>query len=91
MNQVVSDIKVHFKSTLPQMESIFQDAQYYIENMVFTDIYPRFVKYKMSMSAVKALGGDRREYQGLGDCFCLTDPSCVDILLLSRNTPILED
>lgn len=77
MNQVVSDIKVHFKTTLPQMESIFHDAQYHIENMVFTDIYPRFVKYKMSMSAVKALGGDRGEFQGLGDCFCLTDPSCV--------------
>ena len=75
MNQVVSDIKVHFKSTLPQMESIFQDAQYYIENMVFMDIYPRFVKNKMSMSAFRALGSDRREFQGLGDCFCFTDPS----------------
>ena len=91
MNQVVSDIKVHFKTTLPQMESIFQDAQYYIENMVFTDIYPRFVKYKMSMSAVKALGGDRREYQGLGDCFCLTDPSYVDIYLLQSVANLSND
>lgn len=32
----------------------------------------------MSVSAAKALGGDRGKYAGLGDCFILTDPSKAD-------------
>ncbi len=57
------------------MELIFADAQEYVEKLLATDIYPRFVKHQMTTSAVKALSNDRGKYQGLGDCFCLTNPA----------------
>lgn len=75
MERIASDIRTNVKNTLSQMESIFTEAQLHIENLVFTDIYPRFVKHQMTMSAVRALASDRGEYAGLGDCFCLTDPA----------------
>lgn len=68
-------MKTSITSTLPAMESIFVEAQDKIENLVYTDIYPRFVRYQMTMSATRALAGDRTKFQGLGDCFCLTNPS----------------
>ena len=61
-------------STLPSMESIFSDAQVEVETLLRTAVYPRFVKYQMTNSASKALSTDRGKYQGLGDCFCMTDP-----------------
>jgi phototropin len=83
MEAVAHDIKFTVKSTLRQMESIFLEAQLHIENLVFTDVYPRFIKHQMAMSAAKALATDRSAYQGLGDCFCLTDPSYGRHLTLS--------
>jgi len=71
MNQ---DIKSCTTTTLPSMESIFVEAQDNVENILRTAVYPRFVKYQMTNSASKALSTDRSRYQGLGDCFCLTDP-----------------
>ena len=56
------------------MESIFAEAQEGVENILRTAVYPRFVKYQITNSASKALSTDRARYQGLGDCFCLTDP-----------------
>ena len=54
------------------------DSQDEIERLVATDIYSRFVRHQMSMSASKALAGDRGRYAGLGDCFVLTDPAKAD-------------
>ncbi|EON69103.1 hypothetical protein W97_08289 [Coniosporium apollinis CBS 100218] len=79
---VVKDLRMNMKTgiqtTLPKLESILTEAQDNIESLVYTDIYPRFVRHQVTISAAKALAGDRRKYQGLGDCFCLTNPSKAD-------------
>lgn len=71
-------MKSALNSTLPSLESIFADAQVEIQSMVYGDIYPKFVRNQISISAAKALGGDRGKYAGLGDCFVLTDPAKAD-------------
>lgn len=78
MKRMNADIKASTLSTLPSMESIFTEAQDNVENILRTAVYPRFVKYQMTNSASKALSTDRTKYQGLGDCFCLTDPNKAD-------------
>lgn len=76
--KVNAEMKSSLLSTLPMLETIFNDAQSHIEELVYTDIYPRFVRHQMSVSAAKALGTDRSKYAGLGDCFVLTDPAKAD-------------
>ncbi|KAK7901032.1 hypothetical protein LTR67_003318 [Exophiala xenobiotica] len=76
--KVNKDLKSALASTLPKLESIFVDAQNDIETLVSMDIYPRFVRHQMTMSAAKALAGHRGKYAGLGDCFVLTDPAKAD-------------
>ncbi|EHY60539.1 hypothetical protein HRR83_000296 [Exophiala dermatitidis] len=76
--KVNRDMKAALTSTLPKLESVFVDAQKDIERLVAMDIYPRFVRHQMTMSAVKALADDRLRYAGLGDCFVLTDPTKAD-------------
>ena len=75
LKRINTDIKASTTSTLPAMESIFAEAQEGVENILRTAVYPRFVKYQLTNSASKALSTDRNKYQGLGDCFCLTDPA----------------
>ena len=75
---VNNEMRKSLTSTLPTLESVFTKAQTDIESLVYTDIYPKFVRQQMSISAAKALGGDRAKYAGLGDCFVLTDPSKAD-------------
>ena len=74
MKRMNVDIKQTTLTTLPAMELIFSDAQEAIENILASDIYPRFVKHQMTMSAEQALSFGRNKYGGLGDCFCLTNP-----------------
>ena len=74
LRRINAEIKERTASTLPAMESVFSDAQSEVEALLRTAVYPRFVKYQMTNSASKALSTDREKYQGLGDCFCLTDP-----------------
>lgn len=76
--KVNKDLKSALTTTLPKLESVFVDSQNSIERLVADDIYPRFVRHQMTMSAAKALAGDRGKYAGLGDCFVLTDPSKAD-------------
>ncbi|KAH8881185.1 hypothetical protein GQ53DRAFT_668285 [Thozetella sp. PMI_491] len=78
LKTVHSDMKKIVLTSLPAMESIFGETQERIEQMVFTDIYPRFVRHQMTLSAIRALANDRHRYQGLGDCFCLTNPNKAD-------------
>ena len=78
LKRINADIKASTTATLPSMESIFGDAQENVETILRTAVYPRFVKYQMTNSASKALSHDRGKYQGLGDCFCLTDPTKAD-------------
>merc|ERR1711939_1202135 len=65
--KVNKDLKSALASTLPKLESVFVDAQNDIERLVSMDIYPRFVRHHMTMSAAKALAGHRGKYAGLGD------------------------
>ena len=82
MKTVHVGMKTILSSTLPAMEQVFMEAQERVEEIVYTDIYPRFVRFQMTMSATRALARDRNKYQGLGDCFCLTDPGLV---LMNEN------
>ena len=74
LKRMNADIKHTTQSTLPALELVFADAQESIEKLLAADVYPRFVKYQVTMSAVKALSTDIGKYAGLGDCFCLTNP-----------------
>lgn len=75
MRQINTDIKTNTSSTLPAMELIFAGGQEYVEQVLANEIYPRFVKHQMTLSATQALASDRGKYAGLGDCFCLTEPA----------------
>ena len=79
LKRMNADIKQTTQSTLPALELVFSDAQESIEKLLAADVYPRFVKYQVTMSAVKALSMDRGKYAGLGDCFCLTNPRWVQL------------
>lgn len=74
LRQTHKEMKSLINNAFPSMENVFTDLQEQIETLVFQDIYPRFVRHQMALSATKALGSDRFKYQGLGDCFTLTDP-----------------
>ncbi|KAL9029464.1 MAG: hypothetical protein Q9196_002286 [Gyalolechia fulgens] len=78
LRKINADIKNSTTTTLPLMESIFSTAQEDVEQIIRSAIYPRFVKYQITNSASRALATDRLRYQGLGDCFCLTDPAKGD-------------
>lgn len=78
LQKLNADIKRCTTTTLPSMEYLFGMAQEDVENILKTSVYPRFVKYQMTNSAVRALANDRQRYEGLGDCFCLTDPAKAD-------------
>ena len=82
MQRIDMNIRKSTRSILPSMELIFAAAQEHVKEMLCTDIYPRFVKYQMTASAARALAQDRSRYQGLGDCFCLTDPAYALILIV---------
>lgn len=90
LRRINADIKASTTSTLPAMESVFADARDNVEGILRTAVYPRFVKYQMTNSASKALSTDRGRYQGLGDCFCLTDPAYdIKFVTLSENVTLL--
>jgi hypothetical protein len=72
------DLKVTLGSALPKMENLFTSAQHSTEDLVFSDVYPRFVRHQLIISATKALATDRSKYAGLGDCFVLTNPAKAD-------------
>jgi hypothetical protein len=75
MKRITYDIKATSQTALPVMENIFDGAQEEIEQLLAGDLYPRFVKHQLTTSAILALTSDKIKYQGLGNCFCLTDPS----------------
>ncbi|KAI0120708.1 hypothetical protein BJ170DRAFT_160834 [Xylariales sp. AK1849] len=78
IRSVHAEMKSLVGTTVPGMEILFTDMRATIEELVFTDIYQRFVRYQITLSATLALSRDRYSYQGLGDCFCLTDPNKAD-------------
>jgi phototropin len=76
--KINKDLKATLTTTFPKLESIFTGPQQEIESIVSSDIYPRFVRHQLTMSATKALAGNRSKYAGLGDCFVLTNPAIAD-------------
>lgn len=76
--KVNKEIRNSTSSVVPALEEVFTAAQKEVERMIYGDIYPLFVSHQMTLSAAKALGGDRGKYAGLGDCFVLTDPLKAD-------------
>jgi hypothetical protein len=72
------EMKTLISSAFPSMETVFTELQDQVETLVFQDVYPRFVRHQMALSATRALATDRFRYQGLGDCFCLTNPRVAD-------------
>ncbi|TVY35580.1 Phototropin [Lachnellula occidentalis] len=76
--RVNSDIRHASQFTIPGLENIFLGPQEHIEKLLAQEIYPRFVKHQVTASATSALADHRERFQGLGDCFCLTDPSIAD-------------
>lgn len=74
LRTVHTEMKSLIGTAFPSMETLFSDVQEQVETIVFQDVYPRFVRYQLALSATKALANDRFKYQGLGDCFCLTNP-----------------
>ncbi|KAI9802109.1 MAG: hypothetical protein M1833_002030 [Piccolia ochrophora] len=78
MKNMNANIKALTTTTFPAMERLFGQVQEHIERLLYLDVYPRFVRNQMTLSATKALSGDRSRYQGLGDCFCLTSPAKAD-------------
>ena len=53
--KINKDLKVTLTTTVPKLESIFTNPQQEIESIVAFDIYPRFVRHQLTMSAAKAL------------------------------------
>lgn len=78
IKHVSANIKQATNLTLPALESIFDGAQEHIQKLLANDIYPRFVKHQVTAQASLALADHRERFQGLGDCFCLTDPKTAD-------------
>lgn len=77
-------------TTVPAMDDIFVDAQDHIEKLVASDVYPRFVKHQVTVSAALALTQSKKTYKGLGDCFCLTDPAIADNPIVSASDGFVE-
>ncbi|KAK8069595.1 hypothetical protein PG994_006211 [Apiospora phragmitis] len=78
LKEVHKRMKSIVMTKLPVMETLFTEMEVLVEQLVFTDIYPRFVNHQLTLNASKALANDRSKFQGLGDCFCLTNPSLAD-------------
>lgn len=75
---IAAEVKRVAQHVLPGMDSVFLDAQLHIEHLLASDTYPRFVKHQITTQATLALANQRQDFQGLGDCFCLTDPNIAD-------------
>ncbi|KAI0163605.1 hypothetical protein BJ166DRAFT_465879 [Pestalotiopsis sp. NC0098] len=78
MGAVHNSMKSLVTDTLPSMESMFDNMQEKIEQLLFDDIYPRFVRHQVTLETARSLTADRGRYQGLGDCFCLSNPTQAD-------------
>ncbi|KAI4717889.1 hypothetical protein E4T48_05896 [Aureobasidium sp. EXF-10727] len=76
--------------TFPAMQDTFADARNHVEDLIRDDIYPRFVTHQLTASAAIALSHDQKTYQGLGDCFCLTDPKVADNAILYASDGFLD-
>ncbi|KAG9850929.1 hypothetical protein KCU98_g3067, partial [Aureobasidium melanogenum] len=87
---LTSAIDTATSDTFYAMQDIFAPAQRHVEDLIRDDVYPRFVTHQLTTSASMALAHDRKTYQGLGDCFCLTDPSIADNAILYASDGFID-
>ncbi|TLD08348.1 uncharacterized protein PgNI_07300 [Pyricularia grisea] len=78
LNRLDGDMRTLISQTLPQMKTMFTGAQKGVEDLIYADVYPAFVRHQLALSASRALAHDRTRYQGLGDSFTMTDPRQAD-------------
>lgn len=78
LGRLNGNIKQIFAQMIPEMEKTFTPAQQEVEKLIEMDIYPRFIRHQLTLSASKALATNKNQYSGLGDCFVLTDPRKAD-------------
>ncbi|KAK7992045.1 hypothetical protein PG988_000839 [Apiospora saccharicola] len=91
LKEVHKRMKSIVMTKLPAMEALFTEMEVLVEQLVFTDIYPRFVNHQLTLNASKALANDRSKFQGLGDCFCLTSPRCGHFSLADNPVVYASD
>ncbi|KAI4751312.1 hypothetical protein E4T52_16241 [Aureobasidium sp. EXF-3400] len=87
---LTSAINTATSVTFYAMQDIFAHAREHVEGLIHDDIYPRFVTHQLMASATMALAHDRKTYQRLGDCFCLTDPKVADNAILYASDGFLD-
>ncbi|KAI5360123.1 Putative PAS domain, RGS domain, PAS domain superfamily protein [Septoria linicola] len=73
-----ANVDTAMQQTLPNTRNMFDEAEQTVQNTIFSEVFPKFVRLQMTLSASEALSRDRHKFQGLGDCFCLTQPSKAD-------------
>jgi hypothetical protein len=61
--------------TLPALTDDITKSKAHIETLLLTNSYPMFVKHQITKNVREALAKSKNEYHGLGDCFCMTDPT----------------
>lgn len=90
---IQTSIKHSITNVIPGLEYIFMDAQERVESVLLKEAYPRFVKHQITTSATMALGTDKNHvgaYQGVGDCFCMTDPTKHDNPIVFASDGFVE-
>ncbi|KAK8120491.1 hypothetical protein PG999_004611 [Apiospora kogelbergensis] len=90
LKEVHKRMKSIVMTKLPAMEALFTEMEVLVEQLVFTDIYPRFVNHQLTLNASKALANDRAKFQGLGDCFCLTNPGLADNPIIFASDGLIK-
>ncbi|SPN98477.1 uncharacterized protein DNG_01522 [Cephalotrichum gorgonifer] len=72
-----ADLKHVIGGILPGLENLFLESASCVEQRVFRDVYPAFVKHQLASATTTSLGWNVRlpdvEYPGLGSAFCMTD------------------
>jgi hypothetical protein len=71
----IREIEICKRSTLPALTDHISKSKEYIETLLLTNSYPMFVKHQMTTNVRESLAKSKNEYHGLGDCFCITDPT----------------
>jgi PAS domain-containing protein len=73
---------------LEETDRVFEELQDEVEMLMWRDTYPRFLKHHMAYNASKSLENPGRmsALNGLGECFCLTDPRCVPMPLAQADS-----
>lgn len=64
LKQMGESLEALLRTLIPSMGTIFRDAKQFIEQTLITDIYPRFVKHQLTLSAENGLSMKGLRTQG---------------------------